>query len=54
MATSKTCPHEEEYHIILSGTRIRELLREGRRPPVEVSRPEVVDVLIKAAAYMYN
>ena len=54
MATSKTCPHEEEYHITLSGTKIRELLRKGKRPPVEISRTEVVDVLIKAAAFMYN
>lgn len=54
MATSKTCPHGEEYHIIMSGTKIRELLHRGKRPPVEVSRPEVVDVLIKAAAFMYS
>jgi len=48
MATKKTCPHDQEYHIFLSGTKVRELLNEGNRPPVEMTRPEVVDVLIKA------
>lgn len=49
MASNKTCPHDESYHIALSGTKVRELLAEGKRPPVEMTRPEVVDVLIKAA-----
>ncbi len=50
MATKKTCPHDQGYHIFLSGTKVRKLLREGIRPPVEITRPEVVDVLIKAVS----
>lgn len=50
MATAKTCPHEKSYQISLSGTRVRKLLRQGERPPVEITRPEVVDVLIEAMA----
>ncbi|MTI62066.1 MAG: sulfate adenylyltransferase [Firmicutes bacterium] len=48
MATAKTCPHDKSYQISLSGTRVRELLRQGERPPVEITRHEVVDVLIEA------
>ncbi|MDI3548498.1 MAG: sulfate adenylyltransferase [Halanaerobiales bacterium] len=50
MATSKTCPHDKKFHIGLSGTRVRAMLREGKRPPKEMTRPEVADVLIRGMA----
>lgn len=48
MATEKTCPHPAEERIALSGTQLRAMLREGKMPPPEVTRPEVAKILLKA------
>ena len=48
MATTKTSPAGPDDRVFLSGTMVREMLREGKRPPEEFTRPEVADILIKA------
>ena len=45
MATAKTCPHDPQHRISISGTQQREMLSTNADVPPEFSRPEVVAIL---------
>ncbi|MDJ0616370.1 MAG: sulfate adenylyltransferase [Calothrix sp. MO_192.B10] len=46
MATAKTSPSSPSERIHLSGTKVREMLKNGQTPPPEFSRPEVAEILV--------
>ncbi|MEL6816176.1 MAG: sulfate adenylyltransferase [Cyanobacteria bacterium J06598_3] len=48
MATAKTSSSNPEERIHLSGTKVRAMLRDGKKPPAEFSRPEVAEILIQS------
>ncbi|MDX1593394.1 MAG: sulfate adenylyltransferase [Gammaproteobacteria bacterium] len=45
MASMKTCPHDAEDRLLLSGTKLRKALSEGDEVPHHFSRPEVLAIL---------
>ena len=47
MASMRTCPHEAEDRVLVSGTKLRKLLSEGGAVPENFSRPEVLEVLLR-------
>jgi sulfate adenylyltransferase len=47
VVSSKTCPHDREDWVFLSGTQVREMLDRGEMLPEEFTRPEVAKVLLE-------
>ena len=52
MATAKTCPHDGDSRVEISGTELRRMMSDGESVPPEFSRPEVVDILREYYASM--
>jgi len=47
VVSSKTCPHQETEHVVMSGTQVRQKLVKGEPLPIEFTRPEVSKILIE-------
>ena len=45
MASMRTCPHDPQDRLLLSGTKLRKMLSEGDDVPDAFSRPEVLAIL---------
>jgi len=45
MASTKTCPHDADQHVKVSGTKLRKALSEDEDVPENFSRPEVLQIL---------
>jgi sulfite reductase (ferredoxin) len=45
VTSPKTCPHEPQHRIGLSGAAVREVLGRGEQVPTEFARPEVAEIL---------
>ena len=50
MTSPKTCPHNSEHHLSLSGTAVRKMLAAGQPLPAEFTRPEVAAILANGGA----
>ena len=48
MVSGKTFPEIDGDRVWLSGTKVREMLLAGERPPDEFTRPEIADILIES------
>ena len=51
VVSAKTCPHEPENHVFLSGTQVRQMLANGEPLPEEFTRPEVSKILVEGMAH---
>ena len=45
MVNAKICPHSEEFHVHISGTKLRKMIMAGEQPPEYMMRPEVYEVV---------
>lgn len=45
VVSKRSCPHASDHHLVLSGTKVRQMLREGTTLPSQFTRAEVARVL---------
>jgi sulfate adenylyltransferase len=47
VTNERVCPHPVTERVEFSGTEIREMLMRGERPPKELMRPEVIEIILR-------
>ncbi|MCL4435212.1 MAG: sulfate adenylyltransferase [Thaumarchaeota archaeon] len=47
IVNERICPHTGEDRVGFSGTKMRDMIVQGLRPPSEIMRPEVADAILK-------
>ena len=47
VVNAKICPHEEVHRIRISGTRLRQAIQSGEKPPETIMRPEFAEVMLR-------
>ncbi|MDA8277875.1 MAG: sulfate adenylyltransferase [Actinomycetota bacterium] len=45
VVSKRSCPHHSDHHLVLSGTKVRQMLRDGTALPSQFTRAEVAKVL---------
>jgi len=46
IVNDKICPHEEKYHVFISGKKIRKYLQDKKIPPEDIMRKEVSETIL--------
>ncbi len=46
MVNAKVCPHTDEFRVRISGTKLREMIKNKKKPPETMMRPEVAEVVL--------
>jgi len=47
VVNEKTCPHSEGERLRFSGTKLRDIIVKGLKPPPEIMRPEVTEAILR-------
>lgn len=44
--SEKSCPHDAQHRLELSGTKLRQMVTDGERPPELLMRPEIAELIL--------
>lgn len=44
--SEKSCPHDAQHRLELSGTKLRQMVTDGERSPELLMRPEIAELIL--------